>query len=586
MSKFNTKKRGRDWDNNNGPNKRRRYDKFQNGGSQNQDDQEEPFVIGEEVADESGPRQAPPKGFLTETTFESLDLHPKLKKALSSEGFSQLTPIQDKTIKGLMKGKDVLGAAKTGSGKTLAFLVPAINQILQTKERRTTRSLILSPTRELAIQTYRVVLPLVRRTNVKVVLTIGGTSRKVDQDRLQRAADIVIATPGRIIDHLEDQYINWNIKDLKTLIFDEADRLLDVGFERELHKILSFAPESRQTMLFSATLDTRKIKNLVDQAVRPDAENVSVSSSIATVESLTQEYISIDASDRTTYLFALLSRFQDKKVIVFFNTINSVLFYTRLFKEIGIDNVTSIHGKLSQRDRTKNFFRFTKAKKQILLSTDVCARGLDIPEVDMIVQFDPAGDPSEYIHRVGRTARAGSSGRAVLFLTPHEESYLNLLRKNKVHPKPFDTTQIDSEPAPSVEDVQSIVANQDIEPLGYKALKSYAASYVTNAAQGGLRANNMDINGLAKSFGLERKYTREQLVPQPPGGRRGGRGGYRNQGRGGGGGNGGGGYNRRGGYGGGHGGGKRGYSRGGGGYGSRGNNSKKPGFTPNSTKLW
>ncbi|KAJ2878434.1 ATP-dependent RNA helicase, partial [Coemansia aciculifera] len=341
--------------------------------------------------------------------FDSVPLSEQTQRAIKEMGFSKMTEVQARTIPPLLAGRDVLGAAKTGSGKTLAFLIPAIELLskLKFKPRNGTGAVIISPTRELALQIFGVARDLLQFHSQTFGIVIGGANRKAEADKLVKGVNLVIATPGRLLDHLQNTK-GFIFKNLKTLVIDEADRILENGFEDEMKAIIKILPqEERQTMLFSAT-QTTKVEDLARISLKqgPLYINVDEGKEQATAEGLEQGYVMCESDRRFLLLFTFLKRNLKKKVIVFFSSCNSVKYHAELLNYIDVP-VLDLHGKQKQQKRTNTFFEFINADKGILLCTDVAARGLDIPAVDWIIQYDPPDDPRDYIHRVGRTARAG-----------------------------------------------------------------------------------------------------------------------------------------------------------------------------------
>ncbi|RCH78945.1 ATP-dependent RNA helicase, partial [Rhizopus stolonifer] len=412
--------------------------------------------------------------------FEILECHEDTKKAIKDMGFTQMTEVQAKTIPPLLEGRDVLGAAKTGSGKTVAFMIPAIELLLRHKfkARNGTGVIIVSPTRELAIQIYGVAEELCKyHPHITHGIVIGGANRKVEADKLVKGINLLVATPGRLLDHLQNTK-GFISKNLKTLVIDEADRILDIGFEEEMKQIVRILPKDRQTMLFSAT-QTTKVSDLARVSLKeqPLYINVDEKKETSTAEGLEQGFVIVEADQRFLLLFTFLRKNQKKKVIVFFSSCNAVKYYAELLNYIDLP-VMELHGRQKQQKRTDTFFEFSKAEKGILLCTDVAARGLDIPAVDWIVQFDPADDTRDYIHRVGRTARAGGKGKSLLFLLPSETGYLKLLKEAKV---PLNEYQF---PTKKITNVQSqleqlIEKNFYLNQSARDAFRSYLQSYAT-----------------------------------------------------------------------------------------------------------
>ena len=369
------------------------------------------------------------------TQFDELNLSERTMRAIKDMPFDTMTEIQRRGIPPLMAGRDVLGAAKTGSGKTLAFLIPAVEMLhsLRFKPRNGTGVIIVSPTRELALQTFGVARELMEHHSQTVGIVMGGANRRAEAEKLSKGVNMLIATPGRLLDHLQNTQ-GFVFKNLKSLIIDEADRILEVGFEDEMRQIVKILPkDERQTMLFSAT-QTTKVEDLARISLRPGPLYINVESQQehSTVAGLEQGFVICEADMRFRLLFTFLKKYRKKKIIVFFSSCNCVKYYSELLNYIDLP-VLDLHGKQKQQKRTNTFFEFCNAKQGTLICTDVAARGLDIPAVDWIVQFDPPDDPRDYIHRVGRTARgATGTGKSLMFLQPSEVGFLSHLKQARV----------------------------------------------------------------------------------------------------------------------------------------------------------
>ncbi|KAF2973211.1 hypothetical protein GQX73_g368 [Xylaria multiplex] len=321
--------------------------------------------------------------------FTELNLSERTLKAIQEEmKFETMTPIQRRAVPPLLAGRDVLGAAKTGSGKTLAFLIPAIEMLhsLKFKPRNGTGVIIVSPTRELALQIFQVATELMKHHSQTYGIVIGGANRRAEADKLGKGINLLVATPGRLLDHLQNTQ-GFVYKNLRTLVIDEADRILEVGFEDEMRQIIKVLPsENRQTALFSAT-QTTKVEDLARISLRPGPLyiNVDEAKEHSTVEGLEQGYVICEADKRFLLLFSFLKKNAKKKIIVFLSSCNSVKYYAELLNYIDLPCL-DLHGKQKQQKRTTTFFSFVNAKSGILICTDVAARGLDIPAVDFIVR--------------------------------------------------------------------------------------------------------------------------------------------------------------------------------------------------------
>ncbi|CAI6096828.1 unnamed protein product [Clonostachys chloroleuca] len=464
------------------------------------DDKDE--ADGEDLAQDNAPLLPPSTD---SELFEDMNLSEKTMKAIKEMGFTKMTSIQRSAIPPLLAGKDVLGAAKTGSGKTLAFLIPAIEMLssLRFKPRNGTGAIVVSPTRELALQIFGVARELMKNHSQTYGIVIGGANRRAEAEKLSKGVNLIIATPGRLLDHLMNT--PFVFKNLKSLIIDEADRILEVGFEDEMRQIVKILKnEDRQTMLFSAT-QTTKVEDLARISLRPGPLyiNVDQEKQYSTVEGLEQGYVLCEADKRFVLLFSFLKTMKDKKkkVIVFFSSCNSVKYYAELLNYIDLP-VLDLHGKQKQQKRTNTFFEFSNAPHGILICTDVAARGLDIPAVDFIVQFDPPDNATDYIHRVGRTARGtNNKGRSLMFLQPNEVGFLSHLKAARVPVVEFEF------PAKKIKPVQSqleklIGQNYFLSQSAKDAFKSYLHAYASHSLRSVYDVNKLDLTKVAKSFGF------------------------------------------------------------------------------------
>ncbi|SCU98604.1 LAMI_0F15478g1_1 [Lachancea mirantina] len=436
--------------------------------------------------------------------FEELNMSQPTMKAIDKMGFTTMTQVQSRTIPPLLAGRDVLGAAKTGSGKTLAFLLPAIEMLnsLKFKPRNGTGVIVITPTRELALQIFGVAKELMEFHSQTFGIVIGGANRRQEAEKLMKGVNILIATPGRLLDHLQNTK-GFVFKNLKALIIDEADRILEIGFEDEMRQIVKILPnEDRQTMLFSAT-QTTKVEDLARISLRPGPLFINVDSEkeTSTAEGLEQGYVVCESDKRFLLLFSFLKRNQKKKIIVFLSSCNSVRYYAELLNYIDLP-VLELHGKQKQQKRTNTFFEFCNAERGTLVCTDVAARGLDIPAVDWIIQFDPPDDPRDYIHRVGRTARGTKGkGKSLMFLTPNELGFLRYLKAAKV---PLNEYEF---PSNKIANVQSqleklIKSNYYLHQIAKDGYRSYLQAYASHALKTVYQIDKLDLAKVAKSYGF------------------------------------------------------------------------------------
>ena len=373
-------------------------------------------------------------------TFDDLGLSRALLKGVSALGFTRPTRIQASTIPFALQGKDICGGAVTGSGKTLAFLLPVLER-LQYRARgvAASRVLILLPTRELAVQCYEVSGKLAAFSDVSVALIAGGLPMRPQEAELRRRPEIVIATPGRLIDHLENTP-QFNLDSIEILVLDEADRMLEAGFEAELERIVAACPSppGRQTLLFSASM-TENVEDLIRLAMNSPIK-LFVDAQGALAKNLAQEFVRIRESrdtetDRLSILLALCSRSFHNGCIVFVPTKQLAHKFRVILGLAGL-SAGELHGDLSQGERTAALEKFKRAELDYLVCTDVAARGLDIPGVKSVLNYAMPADYRQYLHRVGRTARAGKSGRSVSLVGESDRKTLKMVLKNaEIAPK-------------------------------------------------------------------------------------------------------------------------------------------------------
>ena len=478
--------------------------------AEEEEEEEEEEQEEQEQEQEQEEQEAPSAAVVDPTSipqnFTDLPLSAPTLKAIQSMGFTQMTEVQARTIPPLLAGKDVLGAAKTGSGKTLAFLLPAIELLysLKFKPRNGTGAIVITPTRELALQIFGVARELMANHSQTLGIVIGGANRRQEAEKLTKGVNLLIATPGRLLDHLQNT-TGFVYKNLKTLIMDEADRILEIGFEDEMKQIVKILPnEDRQSMLFSAT-QTTKVEDLARASLkrRPVYINVHEDRDFSTAEGLEQGYVVCDSDKRFLLLFSFLKRNlkKKKKIIVFFSSCNCVKYYSALLNYIDIP-VLDLHGKQKQQKRTATFFEFCNATQGILLCTDVAARGLDIPEVDWILQFDPPDDPRDYIHRVGRTARGSAGkGKSLMFLIPQELGFLRYLKAAKV---PLNEYEF---PLDKIANVQSqleqlIKNNYWLHQSAKDGYRAYLQAYASHHLKTVYKVDKLDLVKVGKSFGF------------------------------------------------------------------------------------
>jgi superfamily II DNA/RNA helicase len=353
--------------------------------------------------------------------FTSIKIEDSLKHSLSRMNFIKPTPIQGMAIPVALEGKDILGTAQTGTGKTLAFSIPLINKLILDKNAF---ALVMCPTRELASQVMEAIKSIISdKININTALLIGGEPMQKQLRQLSNRSRIIVGTPGRINDHLKRKSLNLSAT--KYLVLDETDRMLDMGFTPQIEMVLKFVPKNHQTLLFSATLPKNILR--ISERYLNKPERISTGATSIPIEKIKQETLQVLRENKYD---TLIDQFLSRKgsILVFVKTKRSADKMVKRLKEEG-HSVDAIHGDLrqSKRDRVINSFR--KGLKRILIATDVAARGLDIPLIQHVINYDLPQVPEDYVHRIGRTARAGSHGSALTFLTPDDRSMWNSINK-------------------------------------------------------------------------------------------------------------------------------------------------------------
>lgn len=344
--------------------------------------------------------------------FTTMSLSRPILRGLAAVGFSNPTPIQSKAIPIALMGKDLVGGAATGSGKTAAFIVPILERLLyRPKKVPTTRVVVLTPTRELAIQCHAVATRLASYTDITFCLAVGGLSLKVQEAELRHRPDVVIATPGRFIDHMRNS-ASFTVEGVEILVLDEADRMLEDGFANELNEILEEIPKSRQSMLFSATMNS-SVDNLIRLGMNKPAR-IMVDSQKTTVNTLVQEFVRLRSNEhmRFGYLLYICNKLYTNRAIIFFSRKQDAHRARVILGLLGL-SARELHGNLNQTERVANIEAFRTGEVAFLLATNLASRGLDIRGVETVINFDAPKDLSVYLHRVGRTARAGRKGTAI-----------------------------------------------------------------------------------------------------------------------------------------------------------------------------
>ncbi|CAG0922125.1 unnamed protein product [Notodromas monacha] len=439
------------------------------------------------------------------TKFTDFPLSHATKDGLRNGKFFKPTEIQVAAIGLALQGFDVLGAAKTGSGKTLAFVVPILEILFQ--ERWTPLdglgALIITPTRELAYQIYQVLQVVGKNHQLSAALLIGGTDWDFEKQRMGNV-NIVVATPGRLLQHM-DENPNFESSTLKILVLDEADRLLDMGFEASLNAIVSQLPKERQTLLFSATI-SKSVKDLSRLSLREgfvrDA-SVHEADDFSTPDSLVQTYMVVPLEEKINVLWSFIRTHLHQKILVFMATCRQVKFVYEAFCRMrpGV-SLLLLYGQLNQMRRMAIYEEFGRKQKAVLFATDVAARGLDFPKVDWVVQYDCPEDAGEYIHRAGRTARLNRRGYSLLFLTPNEEA--PMIKRMEEMKIPIKKTQISESRLTQIQKPLSelLVKDNDLKERAQRAFRTYLKSIFFSKDKGVFTLDALDTGKFARSLGL------------------------------------------------------------------------------------
>jgi ATP-dependent RNA helicase RhlE len=362
------------------------------------------------------------------TQFTDLGLAKPLLRALADEGYTTPTPIQAQAIPGVMEGRDLLGIAQTGTGKTAAFALPIMHRLAESKKappRRGCRVLVLSPTRELATQIGESFKSYGKHIGVSVAVVFGGVKYGGQMRALANGVDVLVATPGRLLDHLGEKTIT--LEGVETFVLDEADQMLDMGFILPIRRIVKFLPRQRQNLFFSATMPS-EIEKLTGEILNPNPLKVSVTPAATTVERINQRVLFVEQSRKRALLAELFDDAGFKRVIVFTRTKRGADRVARSLEQVGVD-AAAIHGDKSQGQRERALADFKAGKVRALVATDIAARGIDIDAVSHVVQFELPNVPEAYVHRIGRTARAGADGSAVAFCADDERNLLKDIEK-------------------------------------------------------------------------------------------------------------------------------------------------------------
>ena len=357
--------------------------------------------------------------------FSEFNLDPQLMEGLNSMGFETATPIQEKAIPVIMSGKDLIACAQTGTGKTAAYLLPILSKLTSVPSENVD-TLIIAPTRELALQIERALEGFAYFTPVNAIAIYGGndgTSFEREKKALSTGANIIIATPGRLLVHLNMGYVKFG--KLKHLILDEADRMLDMGFYEDISKIITYLPKQRQTLMFSATMPP-KIRNLANKnLINPEQISIAISKP---AEGISQQAYLVNDNQKNRLIISLLDGKNLQSVLVFASTKDSVKTLERELQKLRL-SVKAIHSDLEQIERQDVLRDFTNRKTQVLVATDILSRGIDIDGIDMVINYNVPRNAEDYIHRIGRTARAKSDGVAITFVNTKDQFSFGKIEK-------------------------------------------------------------------------------------------------------------------------------------------------------------
>ncbi len=361
-------------------------------------------------------------------SFKELNLIEPLQRAVAKQGYTEPTPIQKKSIPDLLQGRDLIGIAQTGTGKTAAFVLPIL-QRMQEKYPRTIRALVLAPTRELAAQIGESFAAYGTFLKFRHTVIFGGVGQGLQVQNLSKGVDILVATPGRLLDLMNQRFINLN--NIEFFVLDEADRMLDMGFIHDIRKIISRLPQKRQSLFFSATMSP-EVDHLARQLLR-NPVHVAVAPQATTVDRVKQCVFFVDANFKDKLLLNLLMQKHLTCVLIFTRTKHRA---NKLAAFLNHNNIRAdaIHGNKSQTNRTKALSDFKSGRTKVLVATDIAARGIDIENISHVINFELPNDPENYVHRIGRTARAGAEGTAYSFCAADERNFLRdierLIRQN------------------------------------------------------------------------------------------------------------------------------------------------------------
>lgn len=360
-------------------------------------------------------------------TFKDLNITESILKAIEEKGYTVPTAIQEKAIPAALAGRDVLGCAQTGTGKTASFAIPIIQQIVQNKtsvKRRGIKALILTPTRELALQINECIGDYSKYTGVRYGVIFGGVNQNPQIDMLRRGVDILVATPGRLLDLMNQGYIR--LDDIRYFVLDEADRMLDMGFIHDIKRLLLKLPKEKQTLFFSATMPDVLVS--IMNSLLKNPVKISVTPKSSTVSAIEQKVYFVEKKEKSQLLISILQQSDVQSVLVFSRTKHNADKIVKVLSKAGIGS-QAIHGNKSQSARQTALGNFKSGKTRVMIATDIASRGIDINELPLVINYDLPEVPETYVHRIGRTGRAGHAGTALSFCSQEERKLMNDIQK-------------------------------------------------------------------------------------------------------------------------------------------------------------
>lgn len=418
-------------------------------------------------------------------TFEQLELIAPIQKALKHENYTAPTPIQQRAIPHLLDGKDILASAQTGTGKTAAFSIPILQKLAEdpghSKGKRPLRALILTPTRELALQIGESLKAYGRFTSIKSTVIFGGVNQQRQTDALQKGVDILVATPGRLLDLMNQGYIR--LEHIQHFVLDEADRMLDMGFIHDIRKVLAHLPKQRQSLFFSATLPDPIVS--LSRSILSDPVKVSVDPVSSTAETIQQYLYKTNKSSKNELLLHILQDADMDQVLLFSRTKHGADRICRTLNKKRI-RAAAIHGNKSQNQRQKALRDFKEGNVRVLVATDIASRGIDIDQLRYVVNFDIPNEPETYVHRIGRSGRAGEEGISISLCEPEENTYIRSIEKliNQ------EIEQVEDHPYPQTDRPMNAAEKREFEKEKARRRQAYFESRRGHSGRKGHNRNS------------------------------------------------------------------------------------------------